>query len=202
MESPAHTSPLSSFIQTTGSDLPPRYIRDLDTPQIEALRHQKFHNRALHNPGLTMAEYEWKSSFKVEGSRKGRGPTLVWADSIDADFSCVRMDVYISSRYPEGSCPYGVILNHENQHVALNRGVFERYRALIGKALRTARTIPDKRHPIRCRSLVEGKNRISANISQIVAPLEKRFWGDLSKANATIDTPANYRRTQALCKNW
>jgi len=114
----------SSIIHFTSTPVKTVYSHDLATSQIEALWQSRYKTPRMREPGLTMAEagYELKTRYRYERSRHGNQEKYcVWAESVDIDFSFKRMDVYISSQYPAGSCEYNVILKHENQHVAINK---------------------------------------------------------------------------------
>lgn len=194
---------LLSVVHLTSKPIPIRYFHDHSTAQIEAMRHMFFHSNMMHNPGLTQAEHGLKTNFKLQGLQHGRnGPICVWVESVDIDFSWRRMDVYISSQYGRGSCPYQVILDHENQHVAINTRTFEKYRALMLQALRGATDIPTKAAPLVVQSLQGGKALITQRIDRAVMPLYEAFQRELLAENAKIDTLENYRRTQARCAQW
>jgi hypothetical protein len=190
------------FIQVTNTPIQPRYFHNYSTSQIESMRHTRFHNNMMHNPGITVAEHELKTDYQLGGIQRGGGQYHVWAESVHVDFSYNQMDVYVSSQYPEGSCPYQVILWHENQHVSINTRALAQYKNLIESALKRSRNIPTKAHPIMARSMNEGGKIIAARINQIVTPLYSKFKMVVLRENAKIDTIANYRRTQAKCKQW
>jgi hypothetical protein len=157
----------------------------------------------MHNPGLTLAEHELKTDYQMGGlQRGGRAEYCVWVESLALDFSFRRMDVYLSSQYPEGSCQYDVILGHENQHVAINNRTLRKYYSLMRQALWKTRSIPTKANPLPVSSLNQGKAIIAARINGIVNPIYARFKKAVLAENAKIDTVANYRRTQAKCSSW
>ena len=192
---------LASFIQITSAPVQTRYFHDLNTARIGAMRHQKLQSRSLHVPGITLAEHELKTDYEIGGLRQGRH-IRVWAESVRADFSFRKMEVYVSSQYPEGSCQYKVILTHENQHVAINLDTLKKYREIMARALMKTRSIPTKAHPLTVKSLDQGKKIIAARINRLIQPIYTRFKRAVLRENETIDTIANYRRTQALCSNW
>ena len=197
-----HFNP-QSVIHVVTDPIQVRYFHDHSTAQIEEMRNIKFHNRRLHNPGVTLAEHEFKMDYQVGGlEHPNQDGFCVWVDSINVSFSYAQMDVYISSNYPEGTCPYQVILNHENQHVAIDQRVLAKYRAIVERALRKSRAIPTKAHPMSVFSMNNGKAVIDARLNRIVNPILATYKKEITRENGKIDTPANYRRTQALCNNW
>jgi len=192
-----------SVLHLASTPLQPRYFHNVSTAQIESMRHAQFHNKMMHNPGLTLAEQELKSDYQMGGMRRGRtGEYCIWVESLSLDFSYKRMDVYISSQYPEGSCQYNVILGHENQHVDINNRTLQIYYSMMRKALWNARSIPTKAKPLPVRSLSQGKAILTRRINGILNPLNERFKKAVRAENAKIDTIANYRATQAKCSSW
>ncbi len=192
-----------SVLHLSCTSLPPRYFHNVSTAQIESMRSAQFHRSMMHNPGLTLAEHELKTDYQMGGLQRGHlAEYCVWVESLGLDFSYHRMDVYISNQYAEGSCQYNVILGHENQHVAINKRTLQKYYSMMRKALWKARSIPTKANPLSVGSLNQGKAIIAARINGIVNPIYARFKKAVMVENAKIDTMANYRRTQAKCKNW
>jgi acyl-CoA thioesterase FadM len=192
-----------SVIHVVTTPIQTRYFHNFTTAQIEQMRNLEFHNKQLHNPGVTMAEHEIKIDYEIQGrEHPKRDGFYVWTDTVKVNFSFTRMDVYISSQYPEGSCPYNVVVGHENQHVAINTRLLKKYKALIERALKADRGIPTKARPLNVLSMENGRKIIAARINHIVDPLMVRFKNEVTKENGKIDTAQNYRRTQARCKNW
>jgi hypothetical protein len=179
------------------------YFHDHSTAQIEQMRNIKFHNKLEHNPGVTLAEHEFKMDYQIGGLEHAHGDGYcVWVDSVDVSFSYAMMNVYVSSQYPEGSCPYRVVLNHENQHVAIDQRVLAKYRTLMERALKRSKSIPTKRHPLSVVSMNNGKAVIADRLNRIVNPILAAYQREIVRENGKIDTPRNYRKTQALCNNW
>ncbi len=180
------------------------YHHELTTDQIEHLQTSvKLTSRYMREPGLTAAEQSFQIESHTEGVEDPRTRRYcAWATSVEVDFSYTKMDVYISSQYPEGSCPYRMILAHENQHVAINQRVLKKYVALMKKAIRRDRSIPTRNRPIQVGSVKEGEDIIEARVNKIVQPLYEGYKKEVLRENKKIDTLRNYRRIQAKCKDW
>ena len=52
-------------------------------------------------------------------------------------FGFERLIVEISSKYPQGTCNYDVVMRHEMRHVAYARGVLKAYAPKLAEALKT-----------------------------------------------------------------
>ncbi len=199
----SQTSAPAPLIHFTSSIAPVRYIHDHNTAQIGALRHQRFHFKGMHTPGLTLADEELKSDFRMETQhRPGSRVYQVWATQINVDFSYTRMDVYISSQYGEGSCPYRVVRDHENQHVAINTATLEKYKGLMEGALLTYPNFPTHDHPWKVTSRSKAGPELKKMILGVINPYYHQFAQEVIRSNAQIDTMENYRKTQALCQDW
>jgi hypothetical protein len=190
-------------IHVTGNLLRPTYHHEYSTEQIESMSGLRAPSRAAHEPGLTLFEYEISSQYEM--SEKGRSPNealLIWAKSIDVNFSITRMEVFVSNKYAEGSCQYRTILAHENTHVAINERAYKKYKALLIQALKRDRFLPTQARPLRVASEKEGEEILDRHLKGILTPLEDRFRTEDKRENAKIDTPASYARTQAKCGDW
>jgi len=197
-----HFNPRSIFHVTT-TPVRVRYFHNYSTAQIEGMRNMKFANKLEHNPGLTMAEHSLKMDYQVGGlEHPNHDGFCVWLESVNVDFSYVTLDVYVSSQYPEGTCPYQVILNHENHHVSIDQRVLAKYRARIDWVLKHNRSIPTRRHPMTVVSMENGKAILSAKLNAIVDAVTRDYQKEITRQNGKIDTPAAYKRTQSLCNNW
>jgi hypothetical protein len=192
----------SSVIRFESPTIQPQYFHNLSTEQIEAMRNVRLQGRRMHNPGITKAEHELVTDAQIGGIQKGSNNLCVWANSVEVRFCFTEMNVFVSARYPEGGCAYQVVLGHEKEHVAINMRILEKYKALMERALKRAKTIPTKANPLAVRSMQQGKTAISQSINRIVKPLYAQFKREVQAANDKIDTKVNYRRTQAKCKDW
>jgi hypothetical protein len=157
----------------------------------------------MHTPGLTIADEEMKSDFQMETlHRPGSRVYQAWATRINVDFSYIRMDVYISSQYGQGSCPYKVIFDHENQHVAINTRTLQKYADLMKQALLAYPGFPTQAHPWKVGSRSQARSNLKKIILGIINPFYHQYAKEVIRANSQIDTPENYRKTQALCQDW
>ncbi len=194
----------AAVFRVTNTPIDPFYHHNLTTAQIEGLQNSvKLTSRNLQEPGLTAAEQELTTSYQCGALETvPHRRYCVWADSVEVDFSYTKMDVYISSQYPEGSCAYRAILAHENQHVDINQRVLAKYLELMRRALRRDRTIPTKDRPLVTASFKEGQDIISQRVQRVLRPLYRHYQKEVLWDNRMIDTMRNYRRIQDQCTDW
>ena len=148
--------------------------------------------------GITLT----KTMFGLQGAssimRRGNG-YCVYLTSVDVDFGWNRVEVYVPSEFPEGSCEYKVILDHENQHVAINRTLLRefapRLRAQVEKILAGTK-------PFYTRNRAGGADAVLENLNNQLSGMLKEFEALQASRNAGIDSPANYKALSAMCKGW
>ncbi len=143
-----------------------------------------------------------KAMFSLQGATtlvpRGEG-YCVYLSSVEIDFGWEDMNVYIPAEFPEGSCEYRAVLDHENQHVSIIRASLREFaphaRARVEALLRNARP-----------SFTRGKNgradEALAPIGAQLSALLKEFDTLHSGRSAVIDTPSNYAAVTGMCMNW
>ena len=143
-----------------------------------------------------------KAMFSLQG-----GTTLVprgegycaYLSSVEIEFGWEEMNVYIPAEFPEGSCEYRAVLDHENQHVTIIRSSLREFapgaRARVEALLRNAR-------PTFTRSNNGSADEVLAPVSAQLTALLNEFDTLHSNRSAVIDTPSNYAAVTGMCKNW
>ncbi len=189
-------------IQVTGQEAQPTYHFDLPTARIEKVNKQWVASRNQNEPGLTEMYYSWSTDSNIESTPPREGELQIWCNTVTADFSIKKFDVYISSQYPKGSCPYQVILDHENTHVAINQDTYRKYRKILEETLRNDPNIPTQSHPWKAKTFKKGCYMVKNYLAGVVGEVVRKFWAEEGLANAQIDLPSSYRATQAKCKDW
>lgn len=149
--------------------------------------------------GLTLAEnrYELKTSTKIYDLGRGRYCAVITQANLFLGFKDI--DVYVSNKYPQGSCEYDSILNHENTHVSIFRDSLYKHSSGIERSIRQK---APKIGPVYLRSANAAANKIQKLLDAKIRPLFKRMEQDLNRRNARLDTKSNYRREQSMCANW
>jgi hypothetical protein len=183
--------------------LEPTYQFGLTTGQIEKVNKKWVPSRNAHEPGLTNFGFEWKFGFESMDSTNSRGDVdRFWITRLDILFAMTQFDVYVSSNYPTGSCPYRVILDHENTHVAINQRVFRKYAEILKQKIGSDPNLPTREKPWKVTSVAQGKAMFNDYVERVLGPLFKEFWREERMENAQIDLPSSYRKTSAECTDW
>ena len=126
------------------------------------------------------------------------GRICYWVTELDARLGGADQEVYVAGNYAPGTCEYQTVLDHESTHVAINQEVLRAYVPILGQALRGA---VRQRFPVISRDPGLA-DRMSEMLMASVEPVYDQMIAELRRRNAAIDTPENYRRTSALCRNW
>ncbi len=153
-----------------------------------------------HQRALGVTYIQSVLSLKASSSAtRASGGYCVYLDTVGAEFGWRRMEVYVTSEYRPGSCEYRTVLDHENQHVAINRRTIKDY---APKARAALERILAEQKPIFARDPNGAVDDALRDLHQRMDSVLDQFQAAMAGANATIDTSANYDATAALCPGW
>ncbi len=181
----------------------PVYSHSLSTSQIEALSRSGGEAEHYHVDGLTQADYSMNTRYEVSWSKKWfKSEYTMWVENLRVEFTYNTLNVFVTSEYPKESCEYQATLNHENQHVAIHRQMYDQYRKIFEEKLGQATNIPLSTHSITAPSVEEGKIRIGQIISAVLDPIFDQFKENLQVEQGKLDTPESYAELKAKCQHW
>jgi len=181
----------------------PVYSHALNTAQIEQLSQSDAEAEHYHVSGLTQAGYSSGSIYEVNWSKKWFGSGYeMWVENLRVEFTYDTLTVYVSSAYPEGSCEYRSLLDHENQHVAVHRRVYHQYQKVFEEAVGNAQGIPLASRPLSADSVADGKKKINDIVSEVLDPPFDQFKQAVQAEQDKLDTPENYTVLKQQCQNW
>jgi hypothetical protein len=153
------------------------------------------HRRAL---GITYVQTVLGLEASTRIKPQGRG-FCVYLESIDAEFGWDRMEVYVASEYKPGGCEYRTILDHENQHVAINRATLReaapQMRAKLEAILRD-------QQPLYVMNESSGAGQALTAVQSRMNGQLDQFQQTINSRNAAIDTDSNYEAIAQMCGNW
>lgn len=180
----------------------PTYNTDLsiqDVRQLYTVRGQRI-SRAHENAiGLTYAEISLGLSASTRSLPRPGGGYCVYLEEVNAKFGLERLSVYLGREYPRGSCEFRTILDHENEHVAINLEVVKDYGPRLRQSLENElRRIA----PLFAPSVNMGARRAVADLQQRVQPMMDALKQEQRRRNGAIDTDHNYGALQELCLEW
>lgn len=181
----------------------PVYSHAFSTAQIEQLSQSNAESEHYHVYGLTQAGYSTGTLYEVSWSKKWFKPEYeIWVENLRVEFTYDTLNVFVTNTYPEGSCEYQTTLDHENQHVAVHKQVYERFQKVFEDAVGQAQGIPLSSHPLVVGSVAEGKQKISEIITAVMDPPFNQFRDAVQAEQEKLDTPENYGILRQQCQHW
>ena len=148
--------------------------------------------------GLTTAQFGL--SLRAEyASRTAGGVTCIYPTRISVEIGYTDVVVYIARQYQRGTCQYDAIMEHETEHVRINRDTLTEHLALIEAGLLDAVRAG---FPLQSASVERagdyGMNLLRTELRQGV----DRMIADREAQHGQLDSPESYARTQAECPTW
>ncbi|MCF8466160.1 MAG: hypothetical protein K9G33_02040 [Sneathiella sp.] len=120
-------------------------------------------------------------------------------ETVKLTFGARKTDIYIDRKYRNDTCAYQAILEHEEEHVRINKKMIDEYLPKITEVLteRAAAIRPFfTKHPKDA-----GKSIVNRLLFEL-DPVLTEFNEARKKANDVIDTRDSYAATQAKCDDW
>lgn len=153
------------------------------------------HTEAL---GVTYVtpEFDLEASTRIEG---GRRSACVYLTAVKAKVGFRDHDVYVASEYPPGSCEYRAILDHENQHVAINTRALREHAPRLRLALER---ILGEEKPVATSNPDRVTQQILDRISRRMEEYLAAFYQEMATRNGAIDTASNYEAVSGICRDW
>lgn len=170
-----------------------------DVRQLYTVRGQRISRAHANAIGLTYAEISLELGAATRSVPRERGGYCVYLEEVEADFGFDRVDVYVGKEYRRGTCEYRTILDHENEHVAINNAVVRSYAPKVRQAIERELR---KMKPLFTPTVRTGARRAVEDIRQRMAPIMKAFQAEQRRRNGAIDTDTNYGALQELCLDW
>jgi len=194
-----YTKPIVVDFTTHASD--PLYNHNLNVAGIRNLFRTRGqasggpHDRAL---GITYVEtmLSMNASSTLVPHQDGY---CIYLNSVTANFGWERLEVFIASELVQGGCAYRAVLDHENQHVGINRDTLKEFAPQIRARLED---VLRDQQPVLMRDNGQGTDAILAQIHARMNAILDQFRDTLGRRQATIDTARNYGATSALCSDW
>jgi hypothetical protein len=151
-----------------------------------------------HMPiGLTQAKLGLEITTRTEVVRSGRS-FCAYLDVVTVTVGFAVFAVFVDQRYPEGSCERKAVLDHELEHVAINRTALSNNRFLIADRLRAAAFSG----PVAAESEAEARQAYNNLIDRELRPVLTLISQQAQQRHAILDAPASYAKTRSRCANW
>ena len=152
--------------------------------------------------GLTRPRkpYPPPAFFRVASSPAALGQGFCFSiRSIQVEFTPVEM--LLANKYPDESCEYKVIREHEMLHYQDLQTLFIRYQALVIEALRRA-GFPTSERPIFVESVMEATSQSKMRLQSTLQPIYASMERDLRADADARDAPEQRVLSWSKCPNW
>ncbi len=153
------------------------------------------HQRAL---GVTFVETRFSLAGTSSVRRAGRG-YCVSLEKVDAEIGWDRMEVFVASEFRPGECPYAAVLDHEDQHVAINQDTLKEYAPQLRAKLESALA---EEPPMFVLDPQGGTDLMLQGVHQRMVRVFDQFQKTLAQRQGVIDSASNYDAIAALCPDW
>lgn len=185
-----------------------RYVVNVTTEVPEARLHHDRDRGQIRTPsdkgdsiGLTTFDLKMNSQIDATSLSTGEGKQCFWVSEINVAFRYQFIDIYLASEYPEGSCEYQAMLDHENEHIRAELELLEKF-AREARAALAAAALPTYARPWWNRSFPEAMEKAEAELAHILQPLFTRFKEARDAVADTLDTSERYKEVHRRCTNW
>jgi hypothetical protein len=172
---------------------------NLTQKSTDAYRPQGVGGPAWHTSGLT------QSNIRIEENVQNHTITAA-----DGSYGCLYIDsiavkvilapvVWVADEFPQGSCMYGAVKDHEMKHVNADRVVTDRHLDKIRAALYAVSQGRVFFGPGRPDDVKAQFEAFMASVKDAMKTQTDDFYADEQKAQHAIDTMQEYHRISALC---
>ncbi len=107
--------------------------------------------------------------------------------------------VYVAREFPQGSCKHNAILQHENQHVIIDREVVNKYAQIIGQNVSADIGRQSMFGPIQGSEHAAMETYIADHMKQLVSTYTDQMNAERRQRQQAHDSMAEYERVNRMC---
>lgn len=190
----------ASVISVTHTPLKAALRRDLSLPELAKLGEGVGSGRLQ---GLTVVEHSFERKWaRTMTTSRATGRSCVWLTKLTVDLTPAKAEVFVPREYPDGTCEHDEVLRHERDHEVAHRDALDEFSRRLAAAFAAADWLPVEGAALEVKDEADADARLDAAFERIFAPERARFLEDLTRRNAVLDIPENYRWVTARCKGW
>ncbi len=152
-----------------------------------------------HLLGLTVAEFRLDMRTNVT-VRPFRGDWYcARAAMVEVTVGYPDFVVYVDRKYRPDTCEHRAVVDHEYAHIAIYRGILERFAPWVRDRLADA---VRRLGPVVVASRAQAADLVQDRLSEKITPILDKLHEATEAANARIDTRDIYRAITDQCRNW
>jgi len=149
--------------------------------------------------GLAYTKMRPDLRVRVSAREERKGTFCIVLTEVKMAFDTVSSVVFVDRKYRPGSCEYRAILEHEMEHMTINRRVLGKYKTLLEQRLeRKSANI----RPFKTTSMQAGAEIVSNRLMADMKSLIDEFFEVRQRENNKIDTRNSYAVVKRKCNNW
>ncbi len=149
--------------------------------------------------GLTVATMESTVGANLIVISRPDGSSCVWPSQVDLSVGYDSMDVYVVSEYSPSTCPHSVTLQHELEHVRINRDSLNSHLPRIGKSLERKIKMD---YPRRVPTGMTPSDYVVRDLSAHLDKYVSQMTSERDAKHQHLDSPRSYAYWQSLCDRW
>ena len=149
--------------------------------------------------GMTQTEsiIRYKANFTAQPLTTGS--YCAYPSTVVVNVGFPQFTIWVDRRYPQNTCEYQAILDHEHDHVRIYR---EQLRLHIDDIHRQISRVIRHQRPTFARSANAAIQRADRLLFRRIRPLTRSLQRAADRNNHEIDTPSSYQAIHYLCRNW
>lgn len=151
-------------------------------------------NESAYGLAHVRLSYDYQYSFSYVTASDGA--VCAGVTSVEGSFGFSERRVFIAGELPAGTCIHREVMGHEMQHVAVDDRLLDEVMPSLRR--RIADTV-NRIGMVRARSLEAAKQTLRGHIDGTFKAAYDEFWGRRKRAQAQVDTQAEYRRIGRSC---
>ncbi len=183
----------------------PRFVFDLSMAQLSARPIDTVLAQRSHDPkvgGLMQGNIAIRHAERFEV----RNPTGAQPGCIRLSAVTLRIigrpTVFIASDYPEGTCQFDVIMEHEMQHVDIDRMLVANHGPRIKKGARKALAGLSTQPVATMAELALARDKLRLAVRDAVAPLTREMLRLRTRFQNGHDRGSEYKQRRDMCTGW
>lgn len=122
-----------------------------------------------------------------------------WYTKVDVTLH-IQPTIYVASEFPKGSCKHNAILEHEHQHVIIDREIVNKYAALIGTSLQTELARQKIYGPIPLNQKTWLEQSLKDRMQSLLSAYGNQMNAERKQRQQAFDNINEYQRVNKMCR--
>ncbi|MCW8915746.1 MAG: hypothetical protein OQK24_07815 [Magnetovibrio sp.] len=148
--------------------------------------------------GLTHSEVETSMSMRLQHTRIGN-MNCITIDEVKVRFGHKELDILVPREYAAGTCQYNVVMQHEKEHVRVNREGVRKYAKLMRRELEK---VVARFNPRQASNVKAAQKEAKGILQKAMKRVGTKFQKEMKKKHAQIDKPGGPYDAAGMCKKW